>query len=120
MRAEQVTDPVAYHAEGPMWWDRLGVIRFVDMLAGDVLSVSADGAVTRTPTGSPVAAAMRPSRDAGAVVVREDDVVAGPTDGLTDLRPVVRLFDDPRVRCNEAGVDLAWALINSDEFLYRH
>ena len=36
MRAEQVTDPVAYHGEGPVWFQRWGGLRWVDMLAGDL------------------------------------------------------------------------------------
>ena len=55
MRAEQVTDPIAYHGEGPVWaasWGAAaegvtagGGLRWVDMLAGDVLSLRADGTV---------------------------------------------------------------------------
>lgn len=104
MRAEQLTDPIAYHAEGPMWFAQEGVVRFVDMLAGDVLTVGRDGGVTRTPSGSPVAAAMRPRRDGGVAVVREDDVVLY-DDRLQHPKPLVRLFADERMRCNEAGVD---------------
>ena len=37
MLAEQVTDPIAYHAEGPVWSTRWGGLRWVDMLAGDAL-----------------------------------------------------------------------------------
>ncbi len=33
MRVEQVTDPVAYHGEGPVWSPRWGGLRWVDMLA---------------------------------------------------------------------------------------
>jgi pimeloyl-ACP methyl ester carboxylesterase len=33
-RVEQVTDPVAYHGEGPVWSPRWGGLRWVDMLAG--------------------------------------------------------------------------------------
>jgi uncharacterized protein YdhG (YjbR/CyaY superfamily) len=35
MRAEQVTDPVAYHGEGPVWSGHWGGLRWMDMLAGD-------------------------------------------------------------------------------------
>ncbi|OOL26748.1 gluconolactonase, partial [Rhodococcus rhodochrous] len=55
MRAEQVTDPITYHGEGPVWaasWGSAaegvtagGGLRWVDMLAGDVLSLRADGTV---------------------------------------------------------------------------
>ena len=47
MQAEQLTDPVAYHGEGPVWSRRWGGLRWVDMLAGDVLALGADGAIER-------------------------------------------------------------------------
>ena len=40
MRAEQVTGPVTYHGEGPVWSESWGGLRWVDMLAGDVLALS--------------------------------------------------------------------------------
>jgi sugar lactone lactonase YvrE len=52
MRAEQLTGPVAYHGEGPVWSERWGGLRWVDMLAGDVLSLGDDGAVRRRHIGS--------------------------------------------------------------------
>ncbi|HET6649321.1 MAG TPA: SMP-30/gluconolactonase/LRE family protein, partial [Candidatus Limnocylindria bacterium] len=45
MRIEQVTGPVAFHGEGPVWSAAWGGLRFVDMLSGSVLSVAADGSV---------------------------------------------------------------------------
>ncbi|MDD9205227.1 SMP-30/gluconolactonase/LRE family protein, partial [Georgenia sp. 10Sc9-8] len=38
--AEQLTDPVAYHGEGPCWSGTWGGLRFVDMLAGDLLTLT--------------------------------------------------------------------------------
>ncbi|MET7467088.1 hypothetical protein ABZS51_42600, partial [Nonomuraea sp. NPDC005501] len=43
--AEPVTEPVAEHAEGPVWCARWGGLRWVDMLAGDLLQLDADGTV---------------------------------------------------------------------------
>jgi sugar lactone lactonase YvrE len=45
VRAEQLTGPVAYHGEGPVWSERWGGLRWVDMLAGDVLSLATGGAI---------------------------------------------------------------------------
>jgi sugar lactone lactonase YvrE len=45
MRAEQITDPVAHHAEGPVWSEAWGGLRWVDMLAGDVLSLTGEAEV---------------------------------------------------------------------------
>ena len=56
MRAEQATDPVAYHGEGPVWSERWGGLRWVDMLAGDVLFLTPGGTVERRQVGGVVAA----------------------------------------------------------------
>lgn len=102
MRAEQLTGPVAHHGEGPVWWLRWGGLRFVDMLAGDVLTLGSDGAVRRRHVGD-VAAAVRPRRGGGAVVaVERGFVLEDPGGSLTVLPPV---WDDGRVRMNEGGCD---------------
>jgi sugar lactone lactonase YvrE len=102
VRAEQVTDPVAYHAEGPVWSARWGGLRWVDMLAGDVLSLADDGTITRKHVGE-VAAALRPRRDGGAVIGVERGFALEDADGtLTTLPPV---WSDPGVRMNEGGCD---------------
>jgi sugar lactone lactonase YvrE len=54
VRAEKVTGPVAYHAEGPVWSERWGGLRWVDMLAGDVLSLAAGGTINRRHVGNDV------------------------------------------------------------------
>jgi sugar lactone lactonase YvrE len=102
VRAERVTDAVAFHAEGPVWSDRWGGLRWVDMLAGDVLSMDADGTVRRTHVGR-VAAALRPRRGGGAVIAVERGFTLEDADGaLTPLDPV---WSDPGVRMNEGGCD---------------
>src|ERR671938_417102 len=65
MQVEQVTDPVAYHGEGPVWSARWGGLRWVDMLAGDVLALADDGTVSRRHVAQ-VVAALRPRRRGGA------------------------------------------------------
>jgi hypothetical protein len=47
MRIEQITEPMTYHGEGPVWSPRWGGLRWVDMLAGDVLCLGAAGEVDR-------------------------------------------------------------------------
>jgi sugar lactone lactonase YvrE len=102
MQAEQVTDPVAYHGEGPVWSERWGGLRWVDMLAGDILSLTADGAISRRHVGS-VAAAVRPRRRGGAVIGVERGFALEETDGtLTDLS---ELWTDARGRMHEGGCD---------------
>ena len=68
MQAEQVTDPIAFHGEGPVWWPRWQALRMVDMLAGDVLTLRDDG-VERVNVGSAVAAVVRAGRVVRVVVV---------------------------------------------------
>jgi sugar lactone lactonase YvrE len=67
VHVDQVTGPVAYHGEGPVWSERWGGLRWVDMLAGDVLSLRADGSVHRRHVGD-VVAAVRPRVAGGAVI----------------------------------------------------
>jgi sugar lactone lactonase YvrE len=101
VRAEQLTGPVAYHGEGPVWSDSWGGLRWVDMLAGDVLSLTADGSVGRRSVGA-VVAALRPRRSGGAVLAVEKGFALQDADGgLVTLEP---LWDGP-VRMNEGGCD---------------
>lgn len=102
MRAEQVTDPVTYHGEGPVWSASWGGLRWVDMLAGDVLSLAMDGTVGRRHVGD-VVAALRPRRGGGAVLGVERGFALEEPDGtLTTLPPV---WTDEHIRMNEGGCD---------------
>ncbi|MGY1752483.1 SMP-30/gluconolactonase/LRE family protein [Blastococcus sp. SYSU D01042] len=102
MHAEQITDPVAYHGEGPVWSPSWGGLRWVDMLAGDVLSLAEDGTIGRRHVGA-VVAAVRPRRGGGAVLAVERGFALEDADGsLSRLRPV---WDDEQVRMNEGGCD---------------
>jgi sugar lactone lactonase YvrE len=102
MQAEQLTGPVAHHAEGPVWSPSWGGLRWVDMLAGDVLSLGMDGSVGRRHVG-PIAAALRPRRGGGAVhAVERGFALEEPDGSLTTLDPV---WDDDGVRMNEGGCD---------------
>src|SRR3954470_23564573 len=102
VRAERVTDRVTFHGEGPVWSDGWGGLRWVDMLAGDVLSLEPDGTVRRRHVGS-VAAALRPRLGGGAVIAVERGFALEGRDGtLTTLAP---LWPDPGLRMNEGGCD---------------
>jgi sugar lactone lactonase YvrE len=104
VRAEPFTDPVAYHAEGPVWSESWGGLRWVDMLAGDVLSLAADGSVARRSVGT-IAAALRPRAGGGAVIGVERGFVLEAPDG--ELTRLGELWDDPGVRMNDGGCDPA-------------
>jgi sugar lactone lactonase YvrE len=81
-RRPSKTEPVAYHAEGPVWSPNWGGLRWVDMRAGDVLSLAADGTIGRRHVGE-VAAALRPRRGGRAVIgVERGFALEGP-DGVS-------------------------------------
>jgi sugar lactone lactonase YvrE len=102
VQVEQLTDPVAYHGEGPVWSERWDGLRWVDMLAGDVLSLADDGEIHRRHVGS-IAAALRPRHRDGAVIGVECGFVLEDADGtLTHLE---ELWTDDSVRMNEGGCD---------------
>jgi sugar lactone lactonase YvrE len=102
MRAEQITEPVAYHGEGPVWSERWGGLRFVDMLAGDILSLMDDGEIQRRNVGN-VAAAIRPRTQGGAVIGVERGFALENADGT--LTHLGELWTDAQVRMNEGSCD---------------
>jgi sugar lactone lactonase YvrE len=101
-KAEQVTDVVAYHGEGPVWSPRWGGLRWVDMLAGDVLSLEPDGSVGRRHVGE-IAAAVRPRHSGGAVIGIERGFALEEPDGT--VRRLDEVWSDPSIRMNEGGCD---------------
>jgi sugar lactone lactonase YvrE len=104
VRAEQITEPLAHHGEGPCWLARSGELAWVDMLTGRVLATSLAGGATRTITiPSPVAALVRPRLAGGLVVATETGVVLlDEDDSPTTLCEIVSA---PDVRLNEGGCD---------------
>jgi sugar lactone lactonase YvrE len=102
MRVEQLTDPVAYHGEGPVWSPRWGGLRWVDMLAGDLLFLNGDGGVDRRNVGS-VVAAVRPRRGGGAVLGVERGFALEDQSGSITSLPA--LWSSTSVRMNEGGCD---------------
>jgi sugar lactone lactonase YvrE len=102
MNAEQVTDPVAYHGEGPVWSERWGGLRWVDMLAGDILSLTSEGEVKRRHVGE-IAAAVRPRSRGGAVIGIERGFAL--EDAAGTITRLGELWTDEGVRMNEGGCD---------------
>jgi sugar lactone lactonase YvrE len=101
-RAEQLTDAVAYHAEGPVWSEHWGGLRWVDMLAGDVLHLASDGTVERLHVGE-VAAALRPRSGGGAVIGVERGFALENPDGAVES--LGQVWSDETVRMNEGACD---------------
>ena len=102
MRAAQCTDPIAYHGEGPVWSATWGGLRWVDMLAGDILSLTPDGHVQRRHVAN-IAAALRPRIGGGAVIGIERGFLLEDADGTATK--TIQVWDDPSIRMNDGGCD---------------
>ena len=107
MKAQRITDTISHHGEGPCWWPATGRLRFVDMLAGSVIELDEGGrrGYRRLPVPSPVASVIRPRAGGGAIVATERGLALGRAEDLSDLKEVVRLYDDLSIRTNEGGCD---------------
>ncbi len=101
--AEQYTDPIAEHGEGPVWSPDWGGLAWVDLVAGDILRLDGSGAVQRWRVGS-VAAAFRPRARGGLVIATEHEFVLAETFG-GPTRTVATVVSDPGVRFNDGGCD---------------
>lgn len=115
MQAEQRSDPHAFHGEGPVWWpddgsSAAGRLRYVDLLAGRILTMHDDGAVDALDVPGPVAAFFRPRRSGGIVVGTEHAIVISDDATAPNWRTLVTLIDDPDVRLNDGGCDPAGGL----------
>lgn len=105
MQAEPLTGPVVEHGEGPVYSRRWAGPRFVDMVAGDILELGPDGALSRHHVGS-VAAVIRPRRGGGHVVVGERGLLLADEDELwTATHALPEVWGDDTVRMNEGGCD---------------
>lgn len=100
---EQVTEPLAEHGEGPVWDAANSVLYWVDMLAGDILSLPLGGVVARAHVGR-VAAVVRPRREGGLVVALENGFAVIDS-GQREPRTVAEAFHDPAIRMNDGGCD---------------
>jgi sugar lactone lactonase YvrE len=99
---EQLTAPLCFHGEGAVWSETWGGLRWLDMLAGEYLTLdAATGEVTRAPTGSKVVALVRPRRDGGIIIATERGFTLESSDGARTALP--DLWSDPGMRMNEGG-----------------
>jgi sugar lactone lactonase YvrE len=102
-RAEQFTDPCTFHGEGPFWDPANNRLLLVDMLAGTVVAVDADGDTRRHKLAT-VAATIRARRSSGYLLATENQfLLLGPD--LTELKALPRVFTDPKIRFNDGGCD---------------
>ena len=105
--AENVTGPIAYHAEGPVWSASWGGLRWVDMTRGDLLTLR-DHGVDRLHVGD-VAAFHRPRSRGGFVVALERSLALSDSpDG--PVRALPELWSDAGIRFNDGGCSPAGTL----------
>lgn len=102
MHAEQLTAPLSEHGEGPVWWPGWGGLRWVDLLAGDLMSLDPSGAVHRRKVGS-VLAAMRPRAGGGAALALERGFALEDPDGT--VRELPEVWSESTIRMNDGGCD---------------
>ena len=107
MQAEQLTDPIVDHGEGPVYSRRWAGPRWVDMLAGDIVELRPDSTVARQHVDV-VAAVIRPRRGGGHVIAGERGLLLADDDALdAPLRALPEVWTEPDVRMNEGGCDPA-------------
>lgn len=118
LRAERLTSVLTVHGEGPHWTPlpsppfddpghgAAGLLRFVDMAAGELLSYDpVTGRTTRSQVGR-FAACVRSRRGGGLVMaLRRSFALLDP--GADSFRELGDLWDDDEVRFNEGGCDPA-------------
>ena len=102
-QAELFTEPCTFHGEGPFWDDANARLMVVDMLAGAVVLVDADGRTRRSQI-STVAAAIRARRGGGYVLATEDRFLLLDAE-LAIQRELPPVFTDPLIRMNDGGCD---------------
>lgn len=107
MKFDQITPPVAYHGEGPAWDRSWGGLRWVDMLAGDLLTLLPSGEVHRLKTGSKIAAFVRPRVSGGFVVGLERGlgIADAPFGEVRPMPGAEEVWTDPDIRMNEGNTD---------------
>lgn len=104
MQIEMVANHRAFHGEGPVWDPHASKLRWVDMLAGDVLTTDpSTGGTQRLHVGE-VAAAVRPRREGGLVVAIERGfALVEPAEESVD--PLDEVWSDKLIRMNDGGCD---------------
>jgi sugar lactone lactonase YvrE len=100
--AEQLTGRITHHGEGAIWDAAQGVLHFVDLTAGDLLTRTDGGAISRQHVGA-IAAVWRPrTRGGGVVGVERGFALLDADGGMTTLPDV---FGDPKIRMNDGSCD---------------
>ena len=101
--AERLSEPVALHGEGPVWAAESAQLRFVDLLAGDILTLDPAGTLVDRLSVGTIAAAFRPRVDGGLVIAVERGFALLSPDG--ELTTLPEVWSDAGVRMNDGACD---------------
>ena len=101
--AERLSEPIALHGEGPVWAGESEQLRFVDLLAGDILTLDPAGTVVDRFSVGTIAAALRPRMQRGWVIAVERGFALLSADG--ELTTLPEVWSDAGVRMNDGACD---------------
>ena len=104
--ADAVTDVCTEHGEGVVWDAAAGLVRFVDLEAGALMTYDPTGGAVARRTLGKVAACVRPRRGGGLVVALERSFVLLDPAGEIESQ-VGPVFTEPGLRFNDGGCDAA-------------
>lgn len=102
-RATRLTEPIAGLGEGPYWDADSQQLIMVDLLRGDLLTISSDGGVDRQHV-SDIVSVLRRRADGGFVIGVERGF-AFLDDDLAPVGEPIPAFADPQLRMNDGGCD---------------
>ena len=102
--AERLSLPLAEHGEGPVWFAESEQLRFVDMLAGNILTIDVNGTLVERRSVGTVVAAFRPRADGGLVIAVERGFALLSRGG--ELTTLPEVWIDPTVRMNDGACDV--------------
>lgn len=106
MKAEQISEVITFHGEGPYWDPRRGELLLVDMIEGDVLLRHEDGSFDRHHVDPRLAGVLRGRTSGGYVIgVERGFVFANSSFSTLEQGPVA--FSDSAIRMNDGGCDPA-------------
>lgn len=102
MRAEQFSDVITGHGEGPVWWPDAG-LRVCDGFAGRIRTLDESGTVIADQHVGTFVGAFRPRSGGGLVASNERSFVLIDQDGSVD--DLGALWSSDRLRMNDGGCD---------------
>jgi sugar lactone lactonase YvrE len=109
-RAQQISNSISYHGEGPFWDAVNNRLLVMDVLAGAVVAVDSVGDVQRHKLPVPVATVIRRRSVGGFVIAAEREVILA-DENLTSFSTLCELGIDTTLRTNDGGCDSSGAFI---------